>query len=153
MLSKSIDRHSVPYDNIIILGDFNSDHSDEYMDDLNSCNFRNLLNEPTWFKNLQNPSSIDLITSNRPIYFQHSAAIEYGLSDFHKLTLHCLKMIFKKHPPAIISYRDYKSYFPSVFRPEPDEILYFDLNFISHDTFVRIFVELLFNIHAPIKFK
>ena len=33
-----------------------------------------------------------------------------GLSDFHRMTVSVLKMHFRKLPPKIISYRDYKSF-------------------------------------------
>ena len=36
-------------------------------------------------QNFGNPSSIDLILTNRPSYFQQSTVFEIGLSDFHLL--------------------------------------------------------------------
>ena len=61
-------------------------------------------------------------------------------------------MIHKKQPPTIMAYRDYKTYCPTNLKIELDSILSFDLQFISNDTFVNIFMTLL-NKHAPIKFK
>ena len=61
-------------------------------------------------------------------------------------------MIYKKQPPTVISYRDYRLDFPYHFRAELDSTVFFDLQFISNDTFINIFMEIL-NIHAPIKFK
>ena len=61
-------------------------------------------------------------------------------------------MIYKKQPPTVISYRDYRLYSPYLFRAELDSTLFFDLQFISNDTFTNIFMEIL-NIHAQIKYK
>ena len=152
-LSKSIDKFSPSYDNILILGDFNSDPTDENMIEFfNLYYLQNLIKVPTCFKNPHNPSCIDLVITNRTKSFQNSKAIETGLSDFHKLTLSVMKIKYKKQPPTIISYRDYRLFSNSLFRTELDGILSFDLNFISNDTFVHIIMELL-NKHAPIKFK
>ena len=57
-------------------------------------NFKNLVKEPTCFKNIENPSCIDLILTNKPLYFQTTAVIETGISDFHKLTVTILKSSF-----------------------------------------------------------
>ena len=62
-------------------------------------NLGNLVKGPTCFKNPTNPSSIDLILTNRPKSFQGTVLIETGLSDFHKMTLTVLKMHFKKQSP------------------------------------------------------
>ena len=36
--------------------------------------------------------------------------METGLSDFHKMTISVLKMHFRKLPPKVISYRDFKNF-------------------------------------------
>ena len=61
--------------------------------DLNGL--RILINVPTRYKNLDNPTSIDLILTNRPSYFQHGTVFETGLSDFHLLTVTEFKTVFK----------------------------------------------------------
>ena len=38
-------------------------------------------------QNSDNPTSIDLILTDRPGYFQHSTVFETGLSGFHLLTI------------------------------------------------------------------
>ena len=135
------------------MGDFNADPSNEHMlEFMSSLDLRNLITDPTCFKNIENPSCIDLIITNRPKSFQHSRVIETGISDFHKLTITVIKMKFNRYPPSVISYREYKSYSPYLFRAELNCILSFDLNFINNDTFTQIVMELL-NKHCPIKFK
>ena len=68
--------------------------------DLNGL--RILINVPTRYKNLDNPTSIDLILTNRPSYFQHGTVFETGLSDFHLLTVTEFKTGFQKPEPKIM---------------------------------------------------
>ena len=58
--------------------------------------FKNLINEPTCYKNSEKPTCIDLMLTNQPILFQRSAALDAGLSDFHLLTVTEFKMSFQK---------------------------------------------------------
>ena len=61
------------------------------------CNLNELkilINEPTCFKDLEKPTCIDLILTNRPTYFQLSAVLETGLSDFHLLIVTEFKIGF-----------------------------------------------------------
>ena len=58
-----------------------------------------LVNEPTCYKNVNNPSCIDLILTNRSKSFQNTTAIETGLSDFHKMTITIMKTVFKVTQP------------------------------------------------------
>ena len=54
------------YNNFLLLEDFNSELSEEAMKDF--CDvycLSNMIKEPTCFKNILNPSSIDLILTNR----------------------------------------------------------------------------------------
>ena len=81
-------------------------------------NFFSLIKDPTCFKSVENPSCIDLILTNRPKSFQKSMVIETGLSDFHKLTITVLKTSFRKKPPKVIQYRNYKKFSHTKFRDE-----------------------------------
>ena len=66
-LSKNLDYYVSLYDNIIILGDFNTEPLDPYMNEfINMYGLTNLVNEPTCYKNVSNPSCSDLILTNRP---------------------------------------------------------------------------------------
>ena len=99
------------YENFIILGDFNSEINEDAMKDV--CviyNFKSLINQPTCFKNPQNPSCMDLILTNKSMSFQITSVIETGLSDFHKLIVTVMKMSFSKHEPKIFYYRDYNTF-------------------------------------------
>ena len=71
-LSKGLYIYINKYDNILFLGDFNSETSENYLDDFcNVYNLRNIVTEPTCFKNPENPSCIDLFLINRPRCFQN----------------------------------------------------------------------------------
>ena len=85
------------------MGDFNVDPSNDHMVDfLSLFGLKNLITEPTCFKNATNPSCIDLIITNRPKSFQHSKVMETGISDFHKLTITVLKIKFLKHSLSVM---------------------------------------------------
>ena len=69
-----------------------------------------LIEEPTCYKNPENPSCIDLILTNYPKCFQSSCAVETDLSDFQRMTVTVTKSTFKKFQPKVIHYRDYKNF-------------------------------------------
>ena len=73
----------------------------------NNYNFKNLVKEPTCFKNIEKPTCIDLILTNRPLCFQNTIVFDIGLSDFHKLTITTMKANFQKQKPIILNYRNY----------------------------------------------
>ena len=51
--------------------------------DLNSL--RNLINVPTCYKNFDTPTSIGLILTNRPSYFQRTTVFETGQTSIYLL--------------------------------------------------------------------
>ena len=65
--------------------------------------FSNLIKDPTCFKKPLNPTSIDVILTNKVRSFHNNNVIETGLSDHHKLTLTVLKLLFQKQAPITIS--------------------------------------------------
>ena len=65
-LSKSLDYYLSYYDNIIILGYFNSEPTETHMKEfINMYDLKDLLKEPTGYKNLIKPSCNNLILTNR----------------------------------------------------------------------------------------
>ena len=95
-IGKALDKLLGNYDNILLLGDFNSTQEEQCMKDFcETYNLENLIKEPTCFKNPNNPSSIDVMRTNRKNSFQNSMTVETGLSDRHKLTISILKLFFK----------------------------------------------------------
>ena len=88
LLETCLDHYCQLYDNIILLGDFNSEINEPAMN--NFCemfDLKNLVKENTCFKSQENPTCIDLILTNRCRSFQNTYAIETGLPDFHKMAL------------------------------------------------------------------
>ena len=127
-LSKGLDNYIRNYDNILLLGDFNSEFSEPCLN--NFCdiyNLKSLVKEPTCFKNPDSPSCIDLFLTNIPRTFQGTTTIETGISDFHKLVVTVLKTFYKKQRPKIINYRNYKNFGNDNFREDlKRELLKFD---------------------------
>ena len=154
VLSKYMNHFAPLYDNFIIMGDFNADPLDNEMREFcDIYNLKNLVKEPTRYKNVANPTCIDLILTNRQFMFHNKKTIETGLSDFHKMTVTVLKTYFKKGHPKIISYRDYKTFSHVSFRHELEKTLsQHNIFQISNDAFVEICMD-IFSKHAPLKFK
>ena len=99
------------YDNLILVGDFNYSTEENLLKNFcNDYHLENLIHEPTCFINILNPSSIDIMLTNRTRSFHQSKTIETGLSDFHRLTITILKTNFPKKAPKIIEYRNYKNF-------------------------------------------
>ena len=96
-LNKGLDVYLKNYDNLLILGDLNSELEETCLNDFcNVNNLKSLNKKPTCFKNPENPSCIDLFLTNRQKSFQNTSTIETGISDFHKLVVTVLKMYYKK---------------------------------------------------------
>ena len=116
-------------------------------------NLKNLVKEPTCSKNVENPSCIDLILTNKPLYFQTTKAIETDLSDFHRLTITIMKSTFRKQEPNIFNYRNYKVFNNRNFRNdllrEISKKGFHDINCVEFET---LFLMTLNN-HAPMKTK
>ena len=147
--------HYLPlYDNVVLIGDFNSEVNEFLMSEFcENFNLKNLVKEPTCFKNPINPSCIDLILTNRFRSFNSTLAIETGLSDCHKMVLTVLNTTYRKSRPKIISYRDYKQFCNTKFTTDLlSNFRNYDLNNIEYDVFETVFLQVL-NGHAPIKFK
>ena len=65
VLRKNLDLYSSQYESNIIIGDFNVGVSGVHMNDFrNAYNLSSLVKEPTCSKNPDNPSCIDLISTN-----------------------------------------------------------------------------------------
>ena len=110
----------------------------------------NLTKEPTCYKNVDEPTSIDHILTNHARCFQHSGVYETGLSDFQKLTFTVLEMFYAKQKLRIIKYRDYKNFNNITFRMNFLKEL--SLSKLPKGGFDKIVNKLLVS-HAPMKEK
>ena len=153
-LGYALDKFMTLFDNFLILGDFNSEPSESCMKEFCQLyNLKNLIIDPTCFKNPLNPSLIDLILTNKPKLFHQSKVIETGLSDHHKMTVSVLKTFFKKQAPICITYRDYKNFNRFLFHTELSQKLnVMDVNCSNYALFETLFMEQL-NKFAPMKKK
>ena len=96
---------------MIFLGDFNVTDDEHYMKSFcENYGLKNLIRQPTCYKNPSNAVCIDLILTNVPRSFQSTCVVETGLSDFHLMTLAVMRKSFKKYQPKIINYRSYKNF-------------------------------------------
>ena len=94
-LRRSLDIYSASYDKFVLIGDFNSEESEDTLAHfLNYHNASNLVRDKICFKSLSNPICIDLIITNKPGCFQNTIAASIGLSGCHKFVTTILKSIF-----------------------------------------------------------
>ena len=106
-LGKCLDKYISKYENLLVIGDFNSEIKEIRMSEFcDIYDLQNLIKDPTCYKTLTNPSCIDVMLTNKSKSFQNSQTLETGLSDFHKMTITILKSIVPKQAPKIIKYRD-----------------------------------------------
>ena len=152
-ISKAIDMYLKDYENIILIGDFNTTIAETTTSDFcQMYNLQNLINEPTCYKTPKNPSSIDMILTNRKHSFENSTTVETGLSDHHKMIITMMKGKFKKKDPKIINFRCYKNFDDNLFRDELINALRNTHDDMNYDYFKSTFVAIL-NKHAPRKKK
>ena len=111
VLSCCLDQNIQKYENIVLMGDCNAEITNASMQEFCESYFlENMVKKPACFKNPAKPTCIDLIITNKPRMFQIAKTYETGLSDFHKLVVSTMKLSYKKRPPHMIKYRDYKNF-------------------------------------------
>ena len=123
-LSKALDSLNSNYEKFLLVGDFNSeDHETEITNFLNNREAKNIVKQKTCFKNVFNPSCVDLFITNSPKSFQHTHSFSCGLSDHHNFVLTVLKNTCGKQKSNIKYYRDWKKFDNAIFRTELREAL------------------------------
>ena len=151
-ISPTLDHYMCKLDNFILVGDYNSEISEKAMKEFcETYNLNNLVTEPTCFKNPLNPSSIDVMLTNRIRSFQNTIVFETGLSDHHKMTITVLKAYVPKQAPMLIKYRNYRKFNSEFFRQDL-QTAFCNIGDESYVTFESTFKDIL-NKHAPIKSK
>ena len=102
-LQKQLEASSERSDHFLIMGDFNADVSDPSVTSFCTLfKLKSTVNEPTCYKNPENPSCIDLFLTNCARSFHNTCLYEIGLSDFHKLVVTILQTSFEPLPSKII---------------------------------------------------
>ena len=116
---------------------------------------KNLIRQPTCYKNPSNLACIGLILTNVPGSFQSTCVVDTGISDFHLMSQTVIRKGFKKCQPKIINHRPYQNFSNEACR----ETLMNNLskeNFIKNEKDFRrlchISIDAL-NKHAPCKKK
>ena len=151
-ISKGLEELNSKYDNMLIIGDLNSEMSESSSDEFSQTyNLESMINKPTCFKNPRNPSCIDLVQTNKQERFLKAKTVETGLSDFHKMVVSVFKTNFKKQKPKIITYRDYKHFGNEKLRESLITFFSTDKN-ISYDSFENLVLQTLDKM-APTKQK
>ena len=149
-VSRELDKYLLKYENLLLLGDWSSAVTEKEMKDFcERYGLENLIKVPTCYKNPENPSSIDIMLTNKKLSFQNSLTIETDLSDFHKMTITVLKKYFKKKDPITITYRDLISFDGLKFREDVRNQLE-QIGKLTIDDFKQVFIS-TWNSHAPIK--
>ena len=111
-LQESLDRLSCKYDRLLLLGDLNCELNKKDLNEFcQNMNLKGLIDLPTCFKNIENPTCINHMLTNFPECFIEASTVETSISDFHKVIF----AIFKndsciKLPPKKITYRCYKKF-------------------------------------------
>ena len=109
-LDNALDVYS-NYENILLVGDFNAQIGETCLDTfLYQHELKNVNEEPTCYKNSENPSCIDFILISNPRSFFKTSMLFTGLSDFHKLVVSVFKTTFCKSKPKEITYRNVKNF-------------------------------------------
>ena len=131
-IGTELDKLIPNYENILMLGDWNSSVNEDCMKEFcETYSLDNLIKEPTCFKSVDNPSSIDVILTNKKHCFQNSMVVETGLSDFHKMTMTVMREYFKKKDPIKITYQDKRKFDAIKFRE-------FIKTQLSHKTHLKV---------------
>ena len=109
-VDKALDVY-IGYENLLLVGDFNAQEGETIFDTfLYQHELKAINKQPTCYKNVDNPSCVDIFLTNKPKLFFKSESLFTGLSDCHKLVLTVFKTTFFKSKPKEITYRDYKDF-------------------------------------------
>ena len=152
-LGKVLDNFSTKYDHFALLGDFNVQENETILSEfLNAYNAKNIVKNKTCFKSIENPSSVDLIITDKPGSFQHTNVFEIGISNHHELVTAVMEAKFTKASSKYVHYHNYKNFNEQDFKLELRGKLEVDVVDANYETFHNVYLNVL-NKHAPIKTK
>ena len=151
-VGRELDKYLFKYETLLLLGEWNSTGTEiEMREFCEAYNLENLIKDNACYKSAENPSSIDIMLTNKKLSFQNSMTLETGLSDFHKMSITVLKRYFKKKDPITITYHDLKSFDGLKFREDIRNKLE-QIGELDIDKFKHVFTS-TWNSHAPVKKK
>ena len=118
-LTQILNKATLRYENIIVMGDINIDKGYQgythLVQLLDIFNLTNIIKECTCFVN-NKWSKIDVILTNRPRKFCNSKTFELGISDVHKLICTTMRQHVTRLKPKTIKYRSTKNFNLEQFR-------------------------------------
>ena len=90
----------------MFVGNFNAEDSETCLSNfLFEINAKNIVNNYTFYKSVENPSCIDLVITNNPLSFQNTITITTDPFDFHKMVITVLKTALAKFIPKNVPSR------------------------------------------------
>ena len=88
-INKPLYVYGSKFENIVLMGDLNTtDADEELLEFIEDRKLSKLIHFPTCFMSENNPSTIDLIITNKPKIFQNTIGVSIGISDFYKMIWH-----------------------------------------------------------------
>ena len=109
IFSKVLNKQACQYENVILIGDFNLTVNNKNVGVfMITSGLESLINKPACFQSA-NPTSINLILTNKKTLFKNSNVLEVGISDHHSFITTALRTQVIKVNTTMKMYRDYKT--------------------------------------------
>ena len=135
---------------LLLIGDYNQEETDSHLHNfMTNHGLNNIVKGKTCFENLDNPSCIDLILTNKSRSFQNTTTYDIGLSDCHHMVLTSMRCQIEKRDPKEVTYRDYKKFDKIIFRKDLEEAIHGSRDWVD---FERVVLKVV-DTHAPVKKK
>lgn len=94
---KNLDFYASKHDNLLLMADYNSEITENAMRDFTeNHSLKSLIKTPTCFKNPQNPSTIDLILTNKEKTFLQYCCYRNRTLIFPQNDIDCYENLFSK---------------------------------------------------------
>ena len=163
-LNKCVDMATRTYENIVVMGDINIDTDDDKAVGQNKLSefcdvfgLENLIQGSTCVTVRHEPTSIDVILTNKKRSFKNSGTVATGLSDHHKMVLTTMRANYERLKPTKIQYRSYKNFSDKDFLRDLQNMPFhtcmdMDDNEAAYSSFKDMFKKVV-DKHAPMKSK
>ena len=159
-LSKMLDKFLTEVRSVFIVGDINIDMQctpKPFSDFLNMYNLVNVVDKPTCFKSVENPSLIDVVLTNTPKRLASHLNACIGVSDHHNIICAATRGHLRRNHQRNIQYRSMKNFNADHFNVDVANIPFQVCEiFDDPDDVMWSYNKLLLNVideHAPIKRK
>ena len=145
---------------LYIIGDLNVNvlkHPNLLDDVLDILSLTNVVREPTCFKNVDNPTLIDLILTNTPRRLTTVLNVPLGISDFHNFICVATRMCKPTKAIRQITYRSYKRFNETAYLHDlncaPLHVSQIFTDVDDQYWFFNTLLKQIMDQHAPIKHK